>query len=273
MCTAWVVLPPPLLLPLLYDPSLPAPLTGGRGGVCSPPQIGELEALCAEQQNSLEEAEERHRAVADAHDALRHAGLQAKAQLITAQTQARGAQRSRLCACLPALRTCQRNKVCENTLRPILAHHQPRMHCGHAGRGAAGRARRAGWHGVKPAGSGGRAPAGPASTRCQVGGGGPCLLRLCGKDRGNQHWPCFPPLARERSAAEAAASRVAVEAGMEGMLARLRELEGEKQQLAAREVRTAWGYCARPLACRAVCPEIRPRTRSVNPTCAGRRWA
>lgn len=52
-------------------------------------QIGELEALCADQQTSLEEGEERYRRLADTHDALRHAGLQAKAQLITAQSQVR----------------------------------------------------------------------------------------------------------------------------------------------------------------------------------------
>jgi chromosome segregation ATPase len=50
-------------------------------------QIQELERLCAAQQNSLEEGEERYRKLADGHDALRHAGLQAKAQLVTAQAQ------------------------------------------------------------------------------------------------------------------------------------------------------------------------------------------
>jgi len=52
-------------------------------------QVQELEALCAAQQNSLEEGEERFRTLSDSHDALRHAGLQAKAQLVTAQAQVR----------------------------------------------------------------------------------------------------------------------------------------------------------------------------------------
>lgn len=56
---------------------------------CFGPQIQELEALCGAQQNSLEEAEERFRALSDAHDALRHQALTAKAQLVTAQAQVR----------------------------------------------------------------------------------------------------------------------------------------------------------------------------------------
>lgn len=54
-------------------------------------QIKELESLCSAQQSSLEEAEERYRGLADTHDALRHTNLQAKAQLVTAQAQVRGA--------------------------------------------------------------------------------------------------------------------------------------------------------------------------------------
>ncbi|KAI8468966.1 MAG: hypothetical protein J3K34DRAFT_292723 [Monoraphidium minutum] len=50
-------------------------------------QISEVESLCGAQQASLEEAEERYRALADEQDALRHAGLTAKAQLVTAQAQ------------------------------------------------------------------------------------------------------------------------------------------------------------------------------------------
>jgi hypothetical protein len=51
------------------------------------PQIRELEGLCAAQQASLEEAEERYRSLADSRDSLRHASLQAKAQLVTTQAQ------------------------------------------------------------------------------------------------------------------------------------------------------------------------------------------
>jgi chromosome segregation ATPase len=50
-------------------------------------QIAELESLCAAQQSSLEEAEERLRRLADSRDSLRHASLQTKAQLVTAQAQ------------------------------------------------------------------------------------------------------------------------------------------------------------------------------------------
>ena len=49
--------------------------------------MSELETLCAAQQGSLEEGEERFRSLSDSHDALRHANLQAKAQLVTAQAQ------------------------------------------------------------------------------------------------------------------------------------------------------------------------------------------
>lgn len=50
-------------------------------------QAKELEELAAAQQNSLEEAEERHRDMQQAHDKLHHAALAAKAQLVTAQAQ------------------------------------------------------------------------------------------------------------------------------------------------------------------------------------------
>jgi hypothetical protein len=53
------------------------------------PQIAELESLCAAQQSSLEESEERLRRLADSRDTLRHASLQTKAQLVTAQAQVR----------------------------------------------------------------------------------------------------------------------------------------------------------------------------------------
>lgn len=54
-------------------------------------QVKELEELCGAQQNSLEEAEERHRMLQQEHDALHHTALAAKAQLVTAQAQVRGA--------------------------------------------------------------------------------------------------------------------------------------------------------------------------------------
>lgn len=50
-------------------------------------QAKELEELCAAQQNSLEEGEEKFRALQDEQDQLHHAALAAKAQLVTAQAQ------------------------------------------------------------------------------------------------------------------------------------------------------------------------------------------
>eukprot|EP00775_Hariotina_reticulata_P000239 gene239-444_t len=50
-------------------------------------QMRELEELCSAQQNSLEEGEERFRALQQEQDKLRHAALQSKAQLVTAQAQ------------------------------------------------------------------------------------------------------------------------------------------------------------------------------------------
>jgi hypothetical protein len=47
----------------------------------------ELEELCSAQQNSLEEGEERFRGLQQEQDKLRHAALQSKAQLVTAQAQ------------------------------------------------------------------------------------------------------------------------------------------------------------------------------------------
>lgn len=71
--------------------------------------------LCGSQQGSLEEGEERYRALADTHDALRHAGLQAKAQLVTVQAQVRarggregGPVRCRLPAAALAQNACRR---------------------------------------------------------------------------------------------------------------------------------------------------------------------
>ena len=55
-----------------------------------PAQIGDLESMCTSQHSKLEEADERYRTLADAHDALRHSALNAKAQLVTAQAQVRG---------------------------------------------------------------------------------------------------------------------------------------------------------------------------------------
>jgi len=52
-----------------------------------PPQTKELEELCAAQQNSLEEGEEKFRALQNEQDQLHHAALAAKAQLVTAQAQ------------------------------------------------------------------------------------------------------------------------------------------------------------------------------------------
>lgn len=52
-------------------------------------QVKELEELCAAQQNSLEEGEEKFRALQDEQDQLHHAALAAKAQLVTAQAQVR----------------------------------------------------------------------------------------------------------------------------------------------------------------------------------------
>lgn len=56
---------------------------------CSTLQVKELEELCGAQQNSLEEAEEKFRVLQQEHDALHHAALAAKAQLVTAQAQVR----------------------------------------------------------------------------------------------------------------------------------------------------------------------------------------
>lgn len=50
-------------------------------------QTKELEDLCAAQQNSLEEGEERFRTMQNEHDQLHHAALASKAQLVTAQAQ------------------------------------------------------------------------------------------------------------------------------------------------------------------------------------------
>lgn len=50
-------------------------------------QVKELEELCAAQQNSLEEGEEKFRALQDEQDQLHHTALAAKAQLVTAQAQ------------------------------------------------------------------------------------------------------------------------------------------------------------------------------------------
>lgn len=53
----------------------------------SPEQCKELEDLCAAQQNSLEEGEERYRSLQEQQDQLHHAALASKAQLVTAQAQ------------------------------------------------------------------------------------------------------------------------------------------------------------------------------------------
>ena len=55
-----------------------------------PAPIGDRVSLCTSQHSKLEEADERYRTLADAHDALRHSALNAKAQLVTAQAQVRG---------------------------------------------------------------------------------------------------------------------------------------------------------------------------------------
>jgi hypothetical protein len=52
-------------------------------------QVKDLEELCAAQQNSLEEGEEKFRALQDEQDQLHHTALAAKAQLVTAQAQVR----------------------------------------------------------------------------------------------------------------------------------------------------------------------------------------
>jgi hypothetical protein len=49
----------------------------------------DLEELCTAQQNSLEEGEEKYRALQDEQDQLHHTALAAKAQLVTAQAQVR----------------------------------------------------------------------------------------------------------------------------------------------------------------------------------------
>jgi hypothetical protein len=49
--------------------------------------------------------------------------------------------------------------------------------------------------------------------------------------------PPAPPLCHAPSVLELEASKASLESQMEGMLGRLRELEGEKQQLDARQVR------------------------------------
>lgn len=53
-------------------------------------QVKDLEELCAAQQNSLEEGEEKFRALQDEQDQLHHTALAAKAQLVTAQAQVCG---------------------------------------------------------------------------------------------------------------------------------------------------------------------------------------
>lgn len=79
--TGWHVGGAALLVTL--NPDVPPP----------PPPIArqakELEELCAAQQNSLEEGEEKFRALQDEQDQLHHAALAAKAQLVTAQAQVR----------------------------------------------------------------------------------------------------------------------------------------------------------------------------------------